>query len=143
MPSNLGWLIDKSAYVRLATCRDRQAWMGRAIRGLVSYCTATALEIGFSARNVDDWHRNSDRPPLSWMSRVYSTPHAENRAIEVQGVLAERGEHRAPSMPDLMIAAIAETAGLTVLHVGKDFELIAEITEQPIERLVLAEDPAG
>jgi predicted nucleic acid-binding protein len=39
------------------------------------------------------------------------------------------------SVPDLMIAATAELASLTVLHVDKDFELIAEVTGQPLERL--------
>jgi len=49
--------------------------------------------------------------------------------------LADRGRHRAPSVPDLLVAAAAELSGLTVLHLDKDFELIAEITGQPVERL--------
>jgi predicted nucleic acid-binding protein len=63
------------------------------------------------------------------------TPAIEARALEVQGILAERGQHRAPSIPDLLIAAVAELAQLIVLHVDKDFELIAELTGQPVERL--------
>ena len=55
--------------------------------------------------------------------------------MEVQRLLAERGQHRAPSIPDLLIAATAELAGRTVLHVDKDFELIAELTGQAVERL--------
>jgi predicted nucleic acid-binding protein len=43
--------------------------------------------------------------------------------------------HRAPSIPDLIIAATAELAGLTVLHLDKDFQFIAEITGQAAERL--------
>jgi len=53
----------------------------------------------------------------------------------VQVALACTGKHRAPSIPDLIIAATAELAGLTVLHVDKDFEVIAGITGQPLERL--------
>ena len=68
----------------------------------------------------------------------YLTPTIEDRAVAVQFALAERGQHRAPSIPDLLIAAIAESAQLTVLHVDKDFELIAEVTGQPTERLILA-----
>jgi predicted nucleic acid-binding protein len=67
----------------------------------------------------------------------YLTPLIENRSVEVLTLLADRGQHRAPSVPDLMVAATAELAGLTVLHVDKDFEVIAEITGQPIERLNL------
>ena len=38
-------------------------------------------------------------------------------------------------MPDLLIAATAELAELTVLHLGKDFDLIAAITGQRVRRL--------
>lgn len=56
---------------------------------------------------------------------------AEDRAVEVLTLLADRGHHREPSVPDLLVAAIAERAGLVVLHQDKDFDLIA----QQIERL--------
>jgi predicted nucleic acid-binding protein len=59
----------------------------------------------------------------------------EARAVAVQGMLADRTHHRAPSVPDLLIAAIAELSGLTVLHLDKEFDLIADITGQPVERL--------
>ena len=49
--------------------------------------------------------------------------------------LADRGMHRAPSVPDLLIAAVAERSGLTVLHLDKDFDLIADVTGQPVETL--------
>jgi hypothetical protein len=66
----------------------------------------------------------------------YVTPAIEDRAVEVQLALAERGHHRAASIPDLLVAAIAERSELTVLHVDKDFDLIADVTGQPVERLV-------
>ena len=44
----------------------------------------------------------------------------------------------APSIPDLIIAATAELTGLTVLHFDKDFDIIAGITGQPLERLKTA-----
>jgi predicted nucleic acid-binding protein len=65
----------------------------------------------------------------------YLTPAIEDRAVEVLALLADRGQHRAPSLPDLIIAATAELATLTVLHLDKDFEIIADITGQPVERL--------
>lgn len=65
------------------------------------------------------------------------TPAVEERAFEVQMLLADRGQHRAPSIPDLLIAAAAEKADVTVLAVDKDFDLIAEITGQPVETLEL------
>jgi len=65
----------------------------------------------------------------------FLTPAMEQRAIEVQLLLADQGRHRAPSIPDLLIAAIAERAGLTVLHFDKDYDLVAEITRQSVEWL--------
>jgi predicted nucleic acid-binding protein len=65
----------------------------------------------------------------------YLTPAIEDRALEVQLLLANKGRRRAPSIPDLIIAATAELAGLTVLHLDKDFDLIAELTGQASERL--------
>jgi predicted nucleic acid-binding protein len=65
----------------------------------------------------------------------YLTPAIEDRALEVQLLLASKGRQRAPSIPDLLIAATAELAGLTVLHLDKDFELITELTGQASERL--------
>jgi len=72
---------------------------------------------------------------LSSMPVEYLTPAIEDRAVEVLTLLADRGQHRAPSIPDLIIAATAELAGLTVLHLDKDFEVIADVTGQPVERL--------
>jgi predicted nucleic acid-binding protein len=53
----------------------------------------------------------------------------------VQLLLADVGQHRGPSIPDLLIAATAKLVGLTVLQVDKDFELISELIGQPAQRL--------
>lgn len=130
-----GWLIDKSALVRLATSPDAQEWADRIQRGLVRISTVTRLEVGYSARTADDLRRALAVPPLSSMPVEYLTPAIEARAVDVQAALADRGQHRAPSIPDLLIAAAAELAQLTVLHIDKDYDLIAGITGQPVERL--------
>jgi predicted nucleic acid-binding protein len=109
--SEPGWLVDKSALVRLGASPDAAAWAERIGRGCVRIATVTLLEV------------------------EHATPAAEDRAVHVLGLLADRGQHRAPSIHDLVIAAIAETAGLVVLHEDKDFELIAEVTGQEMQRL--------
>ena len=78
-----------------------------------------------------------DVPPLSLIPIERLTPSMEDRAWEVQMLLADRGLHRAPSIPDLLIAATAEKTGLTVLAVDKDFDLIADVTGQSVETLAL------
>jgi predicted nucleic acid-binding protein len=132
------WLIDKSAIGRLHLADDASEWAGRIERGLVRICTVTRLEVGFSVRSAADHRTLFAEPPIASMPVEYLTPRIEDRALEVQSVLAERGQHRAPSIPDLLIAATAELAELTVLHLDKDFELIAELTGQPVERLAIA-----
>lgn len=131
------WLVDKSALVRLGDSPDAESWAQRIERGLVRIATVTRLEVGYSARSGPDARSLFTRPPLSAMPVEYLTPAIEDRAVEVQLLLAGQGQHRAPSIPDLVIAAAAELAGLTVLHVDKDFDLIAGITGQPVERLSL------
>jgi predicted nucleic acid-binding protein len=129
------WLIDKSALVRLAASPDAAEWATRIERGLVRITTVTRLEVGYSARSGPDLRTGLRQPPLSSMPVEYLTPAIEDRSVEVLALLADRGQHRAPSIPDVIIAATAELAGLTVLHLDKDFDVIAEITGQPVERL--------
>ena len=135
MSSSAEWLIDKSALTRLPRSADADLWVERVERGLVRITAPTVLEVGFSARSGSDWHTVVAEGPVALMPIESLTPLIERRAIAVQGLLADRGRHRAPSIPDLLIAATAELSGLTVLHLDKDFELIAEVTGQRTERL--------
>ena len=121
--SRLG--LSRSEYLRRRLAQD----------AVTSMRTLTRLEVGYSARSGPVLRSAARRPPLAAMPVEYQTPASEDRAVEVQALLADKGHHRAPSIPDLVVAATAELGGLTVLHLDKDFELIAEITGQPMERL--------
>ena len=129
------WLIDKSAFARLHLAVDATEWGTRIEHGLVRISTVTRLEIGYSARSAGDHRALLVGPPIGSMPVEYLTPRIEDRAVELQTLLAERGLHRAPSVPDLLIAATAELADLTVLHVDKDFELLADVASLRTERL--------
>ncbi len=129
------WLIDKSALIRLGESPNADEWAARVERGLVRISTVTRLEVGYSARSGSDLRTGLRRPPLSSMPVEYLTPAIEDRAVEVQALLADRGQHRVPGVPDVLIAATAELAGLTVLHLDTDFDLIATVTCQVMERL--------
>ena len=131
------WLIDKSAITRLHLATDATEWASRVERGLIRICTVTLLEVGYSARSAKDHRLLLGEPPIASMPVEYLTLKIEDRALELQSVPAERGFHRAPSVPDLLIAATAELAELTVLHLDKDFELIADITGQRVQRLAV------
>lgn len=129
------WLIDKSALVRIGASPDSDDWANRIQRGLVRISTVTRLEVGYSARTAAQARTAWRTAPLAALPVEYLTPAIEDRAVEVQLLLADQGRHRAPSIPDLVIAATGELAGLTVLHLDKDLDLIAEVTGQPVERL--------
>jgi predicted nucleic acid-binding protein len=131
------WLIDKSALVRLGSSPDAAEWASRIQRGLVRITIVTRLEVGYSARAGANLRAGLQQPPLSAMPVEHQTPAIEDRAVEVMTLLADRGQHRAPSIPDLIIAATAELSGLTILHVDEDFEIIARVTGQPLERLAV------
>jgi predicted nucleic acid-binding protein len=64
------------------------------------------------------------------------TDEIAQRAFDVQGLLAQRAEHRSVSIPHLLIAATAERYGLTVLHYDGDYDHVAAVTDQPVEWIV-------
>ncbi|HEX9546396.1 MAG TPA: PIN domain nuclease [Acidimicrobiales bacterium] len=138
----LTWLIDTSALVRFDASPDAGVWAERIQRGLVRIATVTRLEMGYTARagQGQELRKRLRQPPLSFMPTEYQTPRMEDRAVEIQMLLADQGQHRAASIPDLMVAATGEIAGLTVLHLDKDFDLISEVTNQPVERLRVEDD---
>ncbi|MCY3806025.1 MAG: PIN domain-containing protein [bacterium] len=97
--------------------------------GDVAVCAPVVFELGFSARSGVD-----HEALLSRMDAFESVPVTDGdhqRSIDIQGRLAEQGAHRAVSLVDALVAAVAESRDLTVLHYDGDFETIARITGQP------------
>jgi predicted nucleic acid-binding protein len=94
------------------------------------------LELGFSARNAPEWDRLAQS--LSTYKLLETTATDIRRAKEVQRLLAAKHQ-RGRKVPDLLIAATAEAANLTILHYDSDFDLIASVTGQSCEWIV----PAG
>jgi hypothetical protein len=95
----------------------------------------TDLEQLFSARSGTE-HREWREEIALRFTRLPIRQAMLDRAIEVQGLLADRGQHRGANVPGLLVAAAAEQAELTVLHYDADFELIARVTGQPAEWVV-------
>jgi predicted nucleic acid-binding protein len=128
------YLADKSALARIHHHDVAARLEAMFIGGQVATTAIVDLEVLFSARTGDD--HQAIRAERALFPRVPMTERSCDRAIEVQGQLARTGRHRAAALPDLLIAAAAEQAGLTVLHYDADFELIGEITGQPTEWIV-------
>jgi predicted nucleic acid-binding protein len=134
-----GWLIDKSALVRLADSPHAAKWAERINDGFVHLSTITRLEVGYSARSGADLSKAMSSPPISKMPIEGLTPAVEELAWQTLQLLAKKGQHRAPSLADLMIAATAQLCGFTVLHLDKDFELISKATGVQVEKLKISQ----
>lgn len=103
--------------------------------GALATCRVTDLEQMFSARSGKE-HREWREEIELRFGRVSIDQRMLDRALEVQGLLADRGKHRGANVADLIVAAAAEHIGLTVLHYDSDFDLIASVTGQPTEWVV-------
>jgi predicted nucleic acid-binding protein len=123
------YLVDTSVFTRLTKPAVAAAFAPLAVERQVALCSAVAFELGYSARNHDDYVALSDR--LLAYPHVPTTAGDHQRSLELQAALAARGQHRALSLVDALVAAVAEARGLTVLHYDADFELVAHITGQP------------
>jgi predicted nucleic acid-binding protein len=128
------YLIDTSGLFRILQDKLRQAWSDHLAAGVVATCPVVELEFLYSARSLADRLEKQRllRDVFGW---IPMSERACNRAEEVQQLMTEAGTHRSAGAIDLLIAATAERAGLTVLCDDRDFVAVAQVTGQPV-RLV-------
>jgi len=131
------YLLDKSALARWPKSAVAPVLDELSDRGLLAVCGAVEIEVIHSARTAKDAQR------ARWLLRGFDwlamPDEIWDRAIDVQVQALHKGNHRALSMADLLVAATAERHGVTVLHYDGDFDMIAAITGQPAVWVV----PAG
>jgi predicted nucleic acid-binding protein len=129
------YLIDTSAAARWPKPKVAARLDRLALAGELAICAVTALELGFSARSGDDHQRL-----VHQLGHVYTWVPTEDgsarRALQIQGELARRGQHRTVRLPDLLVAAVAERNDLVVLHYDRDFDRVAAVTGQACEWVV-------
>ena len=123
------FLIDKSAFARVATNATVRSIVAElVIAGKIATCAVVDLEVLYSARSRIAFR--DIRNELALIPKAPMSQEVCERAMEIQFVLSKKSMHRAVTLPDLLIAACAELAGLIVLHYDNDFEIISEITKQ-------------
>jgi predicted nucleic acid-binding protein len=128
-------LADKSALARLQTSPEvGEVLDPLLIAGEVATCGMCDLEMLYSARTPQGYAAVARY--LRTLPRVQITESVVDRALEVQARLAKHSQHHGIRFSDLIIAACAEGAGLTVLHYDADYERIAEVTGQPVQWVV-------
>lgn len=105
------------------------------LAGQVATCGIIDLEVYFSARSHGDFVQTRVLRERAFTS-IAMEQRDFDRAIEVMEMLARHGKHRSVALPDLLIAAVAERAGLSVLHYDEDYDRIAAVTDQPVQWVV-------
>jgi predicted nucleic acid-binding protein len=131
-------LADSSAWIwsRRRAYPDLRRWFDERLEaGEIATCDQVRLELLYGTRSAAEHERR--RCELDALEGCPITPREWRRAIELQGELARLGtDHQKAAKPaDLIIAAAAEAAGVELLHYDDDFELVQQITGQPLRRL--------
>jgi predicted nucleic acid-binding protein len=101
------------------------------VDGEIATCDMVRLELLHSARNPREFADIHDE-----LGALPDCPVGKpewEQALWVYGRLAARGGagQRSVKHADLLIAAAAEAAGVTLVHYDRDYDAIAAITGQP------------
>jgi hypothetical protein len=128
------YLADTSAWHRSEATRSVAArWAALVEFDEIALCDPVALELLYSARGARDYaERGAELQQLPFIPFDAADG---ARALQSQATLALRSQHRGPTPVDLLIAAVAQRSGLTLLHYDRHFDAIARVTGQPMEWL--------
>jgi predicted nucleic acid-binding protein len=105
----------------------------RVMRGEIATCPPVVMELLWSARAQGDFEDTVSR--MSALPQFEADRPAWDRAIAVWRELVRRGRHRQAPQPDLLVAAVGELAGVPVCHYDRHFDVIAEVTGQPVRAI--------
>ncbi|MGH2909307.1 MAG: PIN domain-containing protein [Solirubrobacteraceae bacterium] len=133
-------LLDNSAWARLdqaAVAQNRADEVaGWLEQGRIAACLPFLLEAGYSARNARDYEELLSG--LMALPNISIDERVESRALDAQRQLARAGHHRLPPV-DLIIAALADTHDLGILHYDNDYEIVSEKTDLHFDSVWLAQ----
>ncbi len=133
MAVSASYLADKSALARMTHAAVAERLAPLILGGQVATCAVIDLEVLYSARSLGDYQEilvERGALPTLPLTETVAT-----RALDVQHLLARRGQHRV-AVPDLLIAATAEVNGVAVIHYDADYDRISQVTGQPAEWVV-------
>jgi predicted nucleic acid-binding protein len=127
------FLIDTSVWHRRANPAVIERLADLFASDEVAITEPVRLEVLFSARSAHEY--DAMNRELDGLQSAPSGNAELRRALEVQSLLAHKGglHHRSVKIPDLLVAATAELAGLTVLHYDEDYERVGALTGQSTE----------
>lgn len=130
------YLIDTSVLARAGHQTVGERLEALAREGAFWTCRLVDLEVVYGSRSRDVTEVIDERRAIA---EAPVTRSVMERALQVAGMMAERGLHCGAKPVDLVIAAAAEAADLVVLHYDRDYDRIASVTGQATEWVA----PAG
>lgn len=129
------YLADTTVFVLRGRHDEvKQRFDNLLIEGRLAFCQMVLLECLNNAPDPKTYERLW--ATLHGQRWVDVTAEVMDRALDVHRMLAKKSQHRGFKLPDLIIAATAELAGLTVLHYDEDYDRIAKLTGQSMEWVV-------
>ena len=129
------YLADTSALARLRHLPVAELLGPLIEAGLVATCGVIEFELAWAARTsaeLDELRADRDAGD-EWLATLDED---WRRALQVQAELWRSGQMRSVGLPDLLVAAVAEREQVTVLHYDADYDLVAQITGQPVRWIV-------
>lgn len=133
------WLLDNSAWARRFSLAGNEEAAASLASDLEQSRLVTSLpfmlEASYSAGDGSEYRHASAL--LASFPSADLDQRARARSLDAQLQLSRTGHHRIPPV-DLIIAAIADTAGIGVLHYDSHYDLILEQTDLTYESRWLA-----
>jgi len=121
------FIADSSAWARAHHPRLRTAWAAALRSGQIATCPIVNLELLHSTRDGAGFDQLG--ADLAQLRDVPITRSVTNAALQAFRQLAHTQPlfHRSIKLPDLLVAAAAQDAGLGVLHYDEDFDTLAGV----------------
>lgn len=119
-------IADTSARARAGHPTVREEWASALRSKQIATCSITTLELLYAARNADEVRElEADEATLRDIPITVSVQRA---AIGALRALSHKGAgyHRV-KLPDALIAAAAQHAGIGVLHYDHHYDRLAEV----------------
>jgi len=130
-------LFDTSALILAARHAGAAEALREAIGGSgLAVTDIVVVEYLNGARNLAEYDRFAWS--LGAAQQLRTEPADWDRVLVVHRLLAASGpgHQRSVSVPDLIVAAVAERHGATLVHYDEDYERIAALTGQPVRWVV-------
>lgn len=103
--------------------------------GRIANCLPFLLEAGYPARGAREHGELIEE--LGALPMLHIDEAVERRAIDAQCQLTRSGHHRLPPV-DLILAALADTHGIGILHYDSDFDVLSARTDLRFDSVWLA-----